>query len=596
MKYLNGNITPDNLKRLSTVELSRLCAEIRRFLIKTVSETGGHLASNLGTVELIVALHRVYSSPRDKFVFDVGHQAYTHKLLTGRLERFNTLREENGLSGFPRPSESEHDAFIGGHSGISVSAALGLAEAMRLSGDKHKVIAVAGDGAFTNGGVYEGLNNAGKSRANILIILNNNEMSISRSAGAVSAYLSRLRATRKYYRAKLNVKGFLGKTQAGEAVKTAISRTKRIVKNVIYQGNLFENLGFKYYGSVDGHNLTELTEVLELAKMIDSPCLIHVKTKKGKGYKPAEHNSGEYHGLDKVKSLRGRETFSEVFGREILALGKNDEKICLISAAMKHATGCNYFNNALPERFFDCGIAESHAVTFACGLAAQGMLPVFAVYSTFSQRCFDRLIHDAAIENLRVVLAIDRAGVVGEDGETHQGVFDVAMLSLIPNFTVFSPASPDELRDCLRRALYEVSGPAAVRYPRGSIPHGRSLRGKIGNDFRLFKKRGNKKLIITYGRTVHRLVGGEADTLQLIKIHPLSDGIIDVIKGYKDVVFVEEGIKRGGVGEFVASELLARGWKGKYAIRAYNGFVPAADTEKQLSLILSADTGENEQT
>ncbi|MDR0223234.1 MAG: 1-deoxy-D-xylulose-5-phosphate synthase [Oscillospiraceae bacterium] len=591
MKYLDGDITPDKLKRLSIEELKVLCAEIREFLIKTVPKTGGHLASNLGTVELITALHRVYSSPFDKIVFDVGHQAYTHKLLTGRMGRFGALRGEAGLSGFPRPSESEHDAFIGGHGGISVSAALGIAEAMRLSGDAGKAIAVAGDGAFTNGGVYEGLNNAGKSKANLLVILNDNEMSISKSAGAISAYLSHLRTTRKYYRAKLSVKGFLGTSRAGEAIKGAISQTKKFVKNAVYQSNLFESLGFKYYGPVDGHNPEELIEALELAKMINSPCLIHVKTKKGKGFKPAERNSGEYHGLDKAK--RGKGTFSEVFGREILALGEKDEKICLISAAMKYATGCNYFNDVFPERFFDCGIAEGHAATFACGLAARGMLPVFAVYSTFSQRCFDRLIHDAAIEKLHIVLAIDRAGAVGEDGETHQGIFDAAMLSIIPGFTVFSPASPEELRECLRRALYEVKGPVAVRYPRGraGFADKGGVRGGAG-DYRLFKTGSAKSLIVTYGRLIHKIIG-RADALQLIRIQPLPDGVIDIIRGYKNVLFVEEGTERGGVGELVASELLRRGYRGKYGIKAFKGFVPAADTEKQLSLILSADTRKN---
>jgi len=572
----------DYLKDMSLEELERLCSQIREFLIKTVPETGGHLASNLGTVELTAALHKVFDSPRDKFIFDVGHQAYTHKILTGRYARFGELRSEGGLSGFPRPSESVHDAFIGGHSGISVSAALGIAEAMRLNGDGSKVIAVIGDGSLTDGGIYEGLNNAGqkpgKKGANILVVLNDNEMSISRSTGAISAYLSHLRSTKGYYKAKVGVKTLLQKSKPGEAVAGAVGAAKKFVKNAIYQSNLFENLGFQYYGPVNGHNLKELTEVFELAKLIDKPCLIHVKTIKGKGYSPAELNSGMYHGLDKNSS--SATTFSEIFGREIAALGEKDERICLISAAMKHATGCNYFSEKFPDRFFDCGIAESHAATFAAGLASMGMLPVFAVYSTFSQRCFDRLLHDAAIENLHVVLAIDRAGVVGEDGETHQGLFDVGMFGLIPNFTVFSPSDFSQLVTCLYKALYETDGPAAVRYPRGGCPRAVKEARYDGEDYRLFKK-GAKKLVVTYGRLTYR-INEKADILSLIKIQPLSDEVIDLIAEYPEVTFYEEGYVRGGIGEAVAARLLAKGYKGVYSHRAYDGFVPLADCDTQL--------------
>jgi len=580
----------DNLDGLSLDELKRLSARIRAFLIKTVPKTGGHLASNLGTVELTVALHKVYDSPRDKIVFDVGHQAYTHKILTGRGGKFANLRGDGGISGFPRPSESEHDAFIGGHSGISVSAALGIAEAMRLNGgDSHKVIAVVGDGSFTDGGIYEGLNNAGKSGANLLVILNDNEMSISKSTGAISAYLSHMRSTKGYYKVKTDVKNVLEKTRAGEAVSEAVSSAKRVFKNAVYQSNLFENLGFKYYGPVDGHDLKELIEVLELAKLIKQPCLVHVRTKKGKGYSPAELNSGMYHGLDKKgddvenveeseKAAEKNPTYSEIFGREIAELGKKDKRICLISAAMKYATGCNYFNDLFPSRFFDCGIAESHAATFAAGLASMGMLPVFAVYSTFSQRCFDRLLHDAAIENLHIVLAIDRAGLVGEDGETHQGLFDVGMFGLIPNFTVFSPSNADELRSCLYRALYETSGPVAVRYPRGEAVTSRD--GGKG-DYRLFKMDADR-LNITYGRLTNRLIG-EADLLQLIKIQPLPDDVIDIIARYKDVTFYEEGYVHGGVGEKVAAKLLESGAACAFTHKAAAGFVRHADVETQLT-------------
>ncbi|MCL1902932.1 MAG: 1-deoxy-D-xylulose-5-phosphate synthase [Oscillospiraceae bacterium] len=591
---LNKNISPDTLKGLSEKELRQLCGEVRRFLIKTVSKTGGHLASNLGTVELTVALHTVFSCPRDKIIFDVGHQCYTHKLLTGRFEQFHTLRTGGGIGGFPRASESEHDAFIGGHSGISVSAALGIAEAMQKAGDAHKVIAIAGDGAFTDGGIYEGINNAGKSESNLLVILNDNGMSISKNTGAIASYLSHLRSTRKYHKAKTNVKAFLEKNKMGEAVSDAVSVTKKFVKNAIYQSNFFENLGFKYYGIVDGHNLNELIEIFELTKLINSPCLIHVKTKKGKGYKPAERNSGEYHAAapadyftDKpVKPTKSAESFSDVFGKEILRLAeqKEGEKICLISAAMKYATGCNYFNAVFPERFYDCGIAEGHAVTFAAGLASGGALPVFAVYSTFSQRGFDRLLHDCAIEGLHVVLAIDRAGMVGEDGETHQGLFDVAMLSVIPNATIFSPANSGELKECLRKALYDVDGLVAVRYPRGE-----AILGEYHGEYRLLSVKSDR-LIVTYGRLV-KYAPSDCDILQLVKIKPLPEEAIQIALQYNDIVFYEEGVERGGIGEAFLLELTRRGWHRKnsrYDIKAVNGFIPSGSVESQLkSLILS---------
>ncbi|MCL1866213.1 MAG: 1-deoxy-D-xylulose-5-phosphate synthase, partial [Oscillospiraceae bacterium] len=512
---LNKDINSAVLKSLSEKELRQLCGEIRRFLIKTVSRTGGHLSSNLGTVELTVALHKVFDSPADKFVFDVGHQAYTHKILTGRFGRFSTLRSKDGISGFPRRGESEHDAFIGGHSGIAVSAAFGIAEALRMNGESAKTIAVIGDGSLTDGGTFEGLNNAGRSKANLLVILNDNEMSISKNTGAIAAYLTHLRASRGYYTAKVNVKNFLDKNPVGEAVGKSVSVAKKFVKYAVYQskqGNFFENLGFKYYGIVDGHNLRDLTEVLELAKLIHEPCLIHVKTKKGKGLKPAERNPAEFHGLNKTDVSESDEisqpkpatavSCSEIFGREIARLGAKDDRIVLISAAMKYATGCNYFNDDFPERFYDCGIAESHAATFAAGLSTQGLLPVFAVYSTFSQRAFDRFLHDIAIEKSHVVLAIDRAGLVGEDGETHQGVFDAALLSMIPGFAVYSPSTPQELRECLYKALYEEDCPVAVRYPRGTMAvDSGQLTVDSFVDFRLFARTGSRgRLAVTYGR------------------------------------------------------------------------------------------------
>jgi 1-deoxy-D-xylulose-5-phosphate synthase len=594
---LNKNITPEKVKTLSGKELRQLCGEIRRFLIKTVSRTGGHLASNLGTVELTVAVHKVFDSPQDKIVFDVGHQCYTHKILTGRFEGFSALRTAGGISGFPRQGESEHDAFIGGHSGIAVSAALGIAEAMRLQqaengmysgvrgGNVPKTVAIIGDGSLTDGGTFEGLNNAGRSTANLLVILNDNEMSISKNTGAIAMYLSNLRQSRKYYTAKVNVKDFLGKNRVGERVSTAVSKTKKFVKNAIYyqpQGNFFENLGFKYYGIIDGHNLRELIDILEFTKLIDEPCLIHVKTKKGKGYLPAERNSGEFHGLAVANGGQAAcPTFSEVFGREIAELGEDDENIVLISAAMKHATGCNYFNDRFPDRFYDVGIAEAHAATFAAGLASRGMLPVFAVYSTFSQRAFDRFVHDIAIENQHVVLAIDRAGIVGEDGETHQGVFDVAMLSMIPGVTVFSPANAGELRECLRKALYETTGLVAVRYPRGSEQITADSEQVTVDNYCLSKSDGGE-LSVSYGRIAAELDG---NLLRLVKIMPIPEGAVDTAMKYSEIVFYEEGISHGGVGEAFLVELNRRGWRGSYTIKAVRGFIPAVNAFDALEFL-----------
>jgi 1-deoxy-D-xylulose-5-phosphate synthase len=578
---------------MSLAEKTALCAEIRSLLISVVSKNGGHLASNLGTVELSVALHSVFETPKDSLVFDVGHQSYTHKLLTGRLSDFGKLRQEGGLSGFPRPSESAHDAFIGGHSSISVSAGLGIAAAKRLRGESGSVVVIAGDGSFTGGGIYEGLNNAGRRSGaggfsdKLIVVLNDNGMCISKSSGALAAYLSQIRTSKGYYEAKSRVKSILNRTVLGNKASGVVSGTKRMVKGALLQNNLFENLGFKYFGLIDGHNIEELISVFELAKSVDSPCLIHVKTKKGKGYFPAEENSGHYHGLDKPRlrltEPKRADTYSDVFGREITRLGGEDSRICLITAAMKYATGCNYFAERFPSRFFDSGIAEAHAATFTAGLASAGMLPVFAVYSTFLQRAFDQLVHDAAIEKLHVVLAVDRAGLSGEDGATHQGTFDVGLLSLIPNSTVYAPFTAEELRLCLRKALYEDKGVCAVRYPRGIAfaPRDEAPR----TDYALYKSNAaTSTLIVTYGRpikTALRLLKHNADVLRLVRIHPLPSEVYGIIREYENVVFFEEGSLYGGVAERMGASL---GNHPGYKTRAIEGFVPVADVERQMKL------------
>lgn len=587
---LSPNISSEAIKKLSISEKEQLCSELRSYIIEVVSGTGGHLASSLGAVELCVALHSVFTTPDDKIIFDVGHQSYAHKIITGRYDEFRTLRTENGISGFPRPDESPHDAFIAGHASTSISAALGIAKAMEINNDPHHVISVIGDGALTGGEAYEGLNNSGKLKRNFIVILNDNEMSISKNSGAVASYLSQMRSSTKYYETKKRVKDALSKSAIGRELAKSVSGTKELVKFAIFQSNIFENLGYKYLGPINGHNLTDLIDVLNVAKQLDRPCVIHIKTKKGKGYLPAEQNSGKYHGIAKRQRTSDKgspygDTYSEITGKYLTELAKGNDKICAITAAMKYATGLQHFAAEHRQRFFDVGIAEEHAVTFAGGLASQGMLPVFCIFSTFLQRCYDQIIHDLAIENEHVVFAIDRAGMVGEDGETHQGLFDVSMLSSIPNTAIFSPSNAAELRSSLRKALYDCKGIAAVRYPKAIST--RSETDTADYDIKLTQN-GGKALMITYGRiTQNALSAAEklnADVLQLVKIYPISEEAINIALKYDKISFFEEGIKSGGIGEKFSLKLLEHGWQGKYKLTAVDGgFVAYRETEKQLA-------------
>jgi len=578
---LENNLSSEAVQALSIDEKRELCSEIRSFLIDHIPKTGGHLASNLGTVELTVALHSVFSTPTDKIVFDVGHQSYTHKIITGRYKDFSQLRCEGGISGFPRSSESEHDAFIGGHSSISISAALGIATAMELNGEEGNVIAVIGDGALTGGQAFEGLNNVSKLSSNLIIILNDNQMSISKNHGVVADYLTTMRSSKSYFDKKEAVKEFLAKSAVGKDISKSLSGTKDLIKFAFYQSNIFENLGFKYLGPVNGHKLDKLIEILTIAKLTNEPCVVHVNTKKGKGYAPAEANSGEYHGVSKQSQpvVRGL-TYSEVMGRELCKLASEDEKICAVVAAMKYATGLQHIAKKYPERFFDVGIAEQHALTFCCGLASQGMIPVFAVYSTFLQRCYDQIIHDAAIEKRHIVLCVDRAGFVGEDGETHQGLFDVAMLSTIPGITIFSPADASMLKHSLYKAIYECDGIVVIRYPRGySVNHNE----QDFNDY-IYSGKNSDNLLISYGRVSNNIRDiQETDYLSINRIFPISEIISGIARNYKNVYFFEEGIKSGGIGEKLMCKLFSEGFSGKYEIVAVdNEFVKTADTESQL--------------
>lgn len=592
---------PGDLRKLSIAECRTLCREIRNILKNTVSKTGGHLASNLGVVELTLAIHRMFDSPNDKIVWDVGHQCYTHKLLTGRAAKFSTLRQEGGLSGFPKPSESEHDAFISGHSSTSISVACAAAEAMRINGnDKNYAIAVIGDGAFTGGMAYEGLNNAGKSDCNLIVILNDNTMSISKNVGALAKYLASIRGSQDYVKTKFAVERTLGHTPVIGAPLTAVIRnSKSAMKRVLYKNTMFDELGFVYLGPVDGHDLEALEEVLMAAKAYKRPVLVHVSTKKGKGYLPAEKNPGEYHGVSRFDIITGNpevsgdDCYSAVFGRELAAIGNEDDRVCAITAAMKYGTGLQYFASEHRDRFFDVGIAEQHAVTFAAGLASMGMLPVFAVYSSFLQRACDQLIHDAAIGGYHIVIGIDRAGIVGDDGETHQGLFDVSMLTLIPGVTIYSPASYDELKLCLRKAAYHDKGIACVRYPRGGEPAELSC-DTLNTSFSHLREKDAEILIITYGRIFEsalcaagslRTQGIKCSCLKLTRIFPIGEEIIEAVKSYKHVFFFEEGVKTGGIAMQLAGMLMETGFSGSYKIIAAEGFVRQASVKRALELL-----------
>ncbi len=601
---LNDNISHKTISQMDAGQLKALCRELRVTIMRTVMKNGGHLSSNLGTVELSVALHYVYDVfGGDKIIWDVGHQAYAHKLLTGRYSRFDTLRKRGGISGFTRRSESPADAFISGHSSTALSAAYGISTAMRLNGGDGNVAAVVGDGAFAGGMTYEALNNAGKTATNLTLVINDNAMSIGKSTGALARYLSHIRSTRKYYSAKERVKSALSSVPlVGKRLERRIAAAKVFIKEMLYESsNWFENMGFYYIGPVDGHDLGNMIEALTVAKEMKRPCVVHIFTKKGKGYTPAEDNPGEYHAVaengvveefayDDIPNHEDQ-SFSEAFGRELERLGQTDSRICAVTAAMKYAVGLNYFKNSCPARFFDTGIAEQHSVTFAAGLSAEGMLPVFAVYSTFLQRGFDQIIHDCAIENTHIVLAIDRAGFVGADGETHQGIFDVPMLRLIPNTTIFCPATYDELRRCLHTAIYDTNGIACVRYPKGAepeIPRGLLPAFTDVTDFYASEKRSDV-LGISYGRasvalaTACRETG--ADFLRAVKIAPLSDGIAEIALSYKRVVVFEEGSINGGFGEGLLCELCRRGYRGSAEIVGVDGeFVPAATMGEQLQM------------
>ncbi len=584
--------SPDDVKKLNEAQISLLCEEIRECIITTVSKNGGHLASNLGAVELTVALHRSFSTPEDAIIFDVGHQCYTHKLLTGRFDKFSTLRTENGLSGYMKPSESEHDPFITGHSSNSISAAYGIYRAKRLKGENGTAVAVIGDGAMTGGMAYEALNNVGSGRNNFIVVLNDNKMSISRNVGALARSLTKMRNKPHYHHFKFTLSRILNAVPViGKPLYNLIYTIKEDIKGLVYKNNFFTALGFNYLGPVDGHNVKAMEQLFEIAKTYSRPSLIHVITTKGKGYSYAESSPKSYHGVspfdvEKGATESGKLTFSDVAGAALCSLAEKDDKICAITAAMTSGTGLTAFAGKYKSRFFDVGIAEQHAVTFSAGLAAAGMKPFFVVYSSFLQRGFDQVIHDIAIGGFPVRLLIDRAGIVGEDGETHQGLFDVPFLTSVPNMTVYSPCYYRELeRDIIRAAKTDAF--CAIRYPRGCEKQEPDC--DFSEDYTLIKGEG-EKLIITYGRLFSDALEAkkkrpELNILKLNKIYPLSDDCFNVIKAFKEVHFFEESIKNGGIGELCAARLLEDGFIGKYKIHAIDGkFVPCAAVSSAIKL------------
>ena len=562
---------PSDLAGLTTDQLRQLCHELREQIVSTVAATGGHLGASLGVVELTVALHRVFRSPVDKIIWDVGHQAYGHKLLTGRRDSFSTLRQRGGVSGFPKRSESPHDMFGVGHASTSISAALGYAQARDLKGENHAVIAVIGDGALTGGMAFEGLNNAGQSGSNLIVVLNDNEMSIAPNVGALAKYLTRITSGQLYTRFEGDMWKILGKLPKGDQVQELASRVKEGLKQIIVPTILFEELGFKYFGPIDGHDLPLMIRTLESVRRLKGPVLIHTVTTKGKGYAPAEKERAKYHGVGKFDRDHGVTpsappkvpAYTSVFSDAMLAEAARDDRIVAITAAMPEGTGLSAFRDRHPRRFFDVGIAEQHAVTFAAGLACEGLRPVVAVYSTFLQRAYDQIVHDVALQNLPVVFAVDRGGLVGEDGPTHHGTFDMSFLRIVPNMLLMAPKDENELRRMLATALAHDSGPSAFRYPRGAgvgVPMDEvALPLEIGRAEIL--REGDDVALLAYGATVTpALLAAEtlasegigASVVNMRFLKPLDEDVLTWASSHHRLILtVEENSVIGGLGSAV---------------------------------------------
>ena len=576
---------PEDLKRLTEKQVVQLCGEIRSFLVDSVLHTGGHLASNLGTVELTVALHRVLNSPQDKIVFDVGHQCYTHKLLTGRKAGFARLRQWDGISGFPNPRESSHDAFVAGHGNTALSLAIGMAWAKKLKNEPGWVVAIIGDGAFTGGMIYEGMNNI-SSLNNLMVILNDNGMSISKNVGAMARYLTHLRASPEYFRANQHLSGVLSRVPLiGEPVHRFLSRAKTIVRRTMYDSTMFENMGFQYLGPLDGHKVLELEQTLRNITVRSGPLFLHVVTTKGKGYPPAEQNPGEFHGVSAGSQgyvpdpeVAAPASFSTVFGKALCEAASADKKICAITAAMKYGTGLQFFGHAYRDRFFDVGMAEQHAVTFAAGLASQGMTPVAAIYSTFLQRAYDQILHDVCLLRVKVIFAIDRAGLVPADGETHQGIYDPAFLSEA-GIPIYSPSNYAELCYWLVQLVGpRYTGPQALRYPRGGESAALARYGCTGCAFDFLTGQPEADtVLVSYGSEVEDVLAAGAAleaqgipcrVCKLVKIFPFTDEFLHAIERFNTILFAEECVCAGGIGQQLVARLTEDGWRGTFIHRA----------------------------
>ena len=561
-------------------EGTELCAQLRQELVDDVSKTGGHLASNLGAVELTVAIHRVFDTRQDRLVFDVGHQCYCHKILTGRREAMATLRQYGGIAGFPKPVESVHDAFIAGHASNSVAVALGMVRARQALGEHYKVMALIGDGALTGGLAYEGLSNAGACGQQLLVILNDNGMSITTNVGAVADHLARQRLKPQYLTFKRYYRRVMNSGKIGRKVYRFTHKVKQALKQSLLPCSMFENMGFNYVGPVNGHDLTGLTRALRYARELNEPVLLHVKTVKGKGYAPAEENPDAFHGVSPFDPATGKakkksgENFSAVFGRTLTQLAQQDRRVCAITAAMMSGTGLSQFQAAFPERFFDVGIAEGCAVSMAAGMAKQGAIPVFAVYSSFLQRAYDMLIHDVAIDKLHVVLGVDRAGLVGEDGETHHGVFDVAFLDSVPGMTVLAPSSYAELAGMLEQAVLHVDGPVAIRYPRGGEG---AYQGDAGPGHAAVLRQGDDITLVSYGILINDVLeaaellaaeGVQAEVVKLNVITPLDpELVLESVKKTKVLLTVEDSATHSSVGERLAAAVAEAGLRAKVLCR-----------------------------
>lgn len=599
MALLDGINSPSDIRGLDEKQLKELASEIRSFLIDKVSKTGGHLASNLGVVELTLALHYVYNMPLDKIIWDVGHQTYVHKILTGRKKYFDSLRQFNGLSGFPKPYESPYDLFVTGHSSTSVSAALGMAKARDLSGENYNVVAVIGDGALTGGMAFEALNHAGASNIDITVVLNDNEMSIGRNVGGISKYLNKMRTDPAYLNFKYDIKNMLKKIPVvGKSLFEIAERVKDSFKYLLVQGMLFEDMGFTYLGPVDGHDIGKLMDIFKRCKTISGPVLVHVVTKKGKGYSYAEEKPDLFHGIGPFNIETGKQlsqsetTYSKVFGSELEKLAEDNPRIVAITAAMASGTGLSSFANKYPKRFLDVGIAEQHAVTFAAGMAASGYKPFFAVYSTFLQRAYDQVLHDICIQKLPVCLCLDRAGIVGEDGETHQGICDLSYLRSMPNMTVMAPKNLDEFKNMLDWCA-EAEFPTAIRYPRGGdmdIDVGPSVKPiSLGSWEQLIP--GRDVAILACGRMVQfsytacQMLNEKGIYPELINcrfIKPFDIEILSrIIKEFRLIITVEDNFIAGGFGSSVLEHAAGSGYRGRIINLGYpDEFIPQGSTDK----------------